>query len=48
VQPAIEHFKPLSHKRIIKTLLEEVGKCFYTQHAEEKQDEVVALAKILE
>ena len=48
VQPTIEHFKPLSHKRIIKTLLEEVGKCFYTQNAEEKQEEVVALAKILE
>jgi regulator of sirC expression with transglutaminase-like and TPR domain len=48
VQPTVEHFKPLSHKRIIKILLEEVGKCFYSQQAEDKQEEIVALAKILE
>lgn len=48
VQPTKEHFKPLSHKRIIKILLEEVGKCFSTQHADDKQEEIVALAKILD
>lgn len=48
VTPTVDHFKPLSHKKIIKTLLEEVGKCFHIQQAEDKQEEVVALAKILD
>lgn len=48
VQPTEEHFKPLSHKRIIQILLEEVGKCFHNANAAEKIEEVTALVKILE
>lgn len=48
VEPTMEHFKPLSHKRIIKILLEEVSKCFMLTHEADKEVEVAALAKILE
>lgn len=47
-KPTDEHFKPLSQKRIIKILLEEVGKCFNSSKLEEKREEVSALAKILD
>lgn len=48
VEPTIEHFKPLSHKRTIQILLEEVGKCFYNSNLEDKKEEVTALAKLLQ
>jgi hypothetical protein len=47
VTPTAEHFKPLSHKRTIQILLEEVGKCFYNSNLVDKKEEVTALAKIL-
>lgn len=47
-KPTIEHFKPLSQKKIIKVLLEEVGKCFINAKNENKTEEVTALVKILE
>ena len=47
-KPTIEHFKPLSQKKIIKVLLEEVGKCFINAKNEDKTEEVTALVKILE
>ncbi|MFY7965752.1 MAG: transglutaminase family protein [Chitinophagaceae bacterium] len=47
VTPTAQHFKPLSHKRTIQILLEEVGKCFYNSNLVEKKEEVTALAKIL-
>ena len=46
-KPTIEHFKPLSQKRVIKLLLEEVGKCFTNSKLAEKTDEINALASIL-
>lgn len=48
IEPTIEHFKPLSHKKIIKTLLEEVSKCFITAQEDDKKEEIFTLAKILE
>lgn len=45
--PTAEHFKPLSHKRTIQILLEEVGKCFYKSNSPDKIEEVTALVKIL-
>lgn len=48
VEPTEEHFKPMSHKKIIKILLEEVGKCFIVKKADEKTEELVELAKILD
>jgi len=48
VVPTEEHFKPLSHKKVIKILLEEVGKCFSSSNIPNKTEEVTALAKILE
>ncbi len=47
-KPTAEHFKPLSQKKIIKVLLEEVGKCFTNSKLEDKREEVSALAKILD
>lgn len=47
ITPNAEHFKPLSHKRTIQILLEEVGKCFYNSNLVDKKEEVTALAKIL-
>ena len=47
-KPTAEHFKPLSQKKIIKVLLEEVGKCFDNSKLEDKREEVSALAKILD
>jgi Transglutaminase-like superfamily len=40
-------FKPLSHKRIIQILLEEVGKCFYKKQNAQKQQEIDSLVSIL-
>ena len=48
ITPTAEHFKPLSHKRTIQILLEEVGKCFNNSDLVEKKEEVTALAKILQ
>jgi hypothetical protein len=48
IVPKSEHFKPLSHKRTIQILLEEVGKCFNNSDLVDKKEEVTALAKILQ
>jgi hypothetical protein len=48
ITPTAAHFKPLSHKRTIQILLEEVGKCFNNSDLVEKKEEVTALAKILQ
>lgn len=48
VTPTVEHFKPLSHKNVIKILLEEIGKCFNKENCRNKKEEVIGLAKILE
>jgi regulator of sirC expression with transglutaminase-like and TPR domain len=42
------YYKPLSHKRIIQTLIEEVAKCFDLPSNEYKQKELMQLAEILD
>lgn len=46
VPPVSFYFKPLSHKRIIQVLLEEVAKCFTSPKDEYKQKELVKLADL--
>ncbi len=41
------YFKPVSHKRIIQTLLEETSKCYTLASNEFKQQELIALANLL-
>ena len=46
--PAISsYFKPLSHIRIIQTLLEEFGKCFDNEKQEYKMKELLVLSALL-
>jgi regulator of sirC expression with transglutaminase-like and TPR domain len=47
VPPVASYFKPVSHVRIIQTLLEEFGKCFDNNKNEYKQKELMALAEML-
>jgi regulator of sirC expression with transglutaminase-like and TPR domain len=41
------YFKPISHTRIIQTLLEEFSKCFDNEKNSYKQRELIALAELL-
>lgn len=47
VPPVASYFKPVSHIRIIQTLLEEFSKCFDNNKNEYKQKELLALAEML-
>ncbi len=47
VPPVDTYFKPISHTRIIQTLLEEFSKCFDNEKNSYKQRELMALAEML-
>src|SRR5215212_4922091 len=47
VPPTYSYFRPLSNKRIIQYLLEEMAKCFDTEKNAYKQDELLKLAQLL-
>ncbi|HEX3025087.1 MAG TPA: transglutaminase family protein [Chitinophagaceae bacterium] len=48
VPPVASYYKPLSHKRIIQVLAEEVAKCFDLPSNEYKQNELKQLANLLD
>jgi regulator of sirC expression with transglutaminase-like and TPR domain len=48
VPPTAFFFKPLSHKRIIQILLEELAKCFDNPLQEYKKKELLALVELLD
>ncbi len=48
VPPTASYFKPLSHKRIIQILLEELAKCFDVPSKIYKQKELMQLAGLLD
>jgi regulator of sirC expression with transglutaminase-like and TPR domain len=48
VPPTHSYFKPLSNKRIIQHLLEEMAKCFDTEKDNYKRDELIRLANLLD
>lgn len=48
VPPTASYYKPLSHKRIIQVLAEEVAKCFDLPSNEYKQNELKLLANLLD
>ncbi|MGN6615893.1 MAG: transglutaminase-like domain-containing protein [Ilyomonas sp.] len=48
VPPTAFYFKPLSNKRIIQMLIEELAKCFETPNKVYKQKELIALAGLLD
>jgi regulator of sirC expression with transglutaminase-like and TPR domain len=48
VHPAASFFKPLSHKRIIQMLMEELAKCFESPSIAYKKDELLQLAAMLD
>ncbi len=47
VPPVAAYFRPISHIRIIQTLLEEFSKCFADNKHEYKQKELMALSEML-
>ncbi len=47
VQPADVYFKPLSNKRITQMLLEEFSKCFDDEKNRYKQQELLALSRLI-
>jgi regulator of sirC expression with transglutaminase-like and TPR domain len=47
VPPVASYFKPVTHKRIIQTQLEEFSKCFTNEKNSYKQKELMALATLL-
>ncbi|MDE3235895.1 MAG: hypothetical protein KGO81_08075 [Bacteroidota bacterium] len=47
VPPVPSYYKPLTHKRIIQCLIEEVAKCFTLPSNQYKHDELLELAAIL-
>lgn len=48
VHPAASFFKPLTHKRIIQVLIEELSKCFDTDRDAYKKDELMQLSSLLD
>jgi len=48
VPPTISYFKPLSHKRIIQLLIEELAKCFEAPKVVYKKNELLRLSDLLE
>ncbi len=47
VPPVPSYFKPISHRRVIQTLLEEFSKCFDTPKDEYKMRELILLSEML-
>ncbi len=47
VPPVASYFKPISHSRIIQTMLEEFSKCFEDDKNAYKQKELITLAALL-
>jgi regulator of sirC expression with transglutaminase-like and TPR domain len=48
VPPVPSYYKPLSHKRIIQMLLEELAKCFTDPSVQYKHSELLILADLLD
>ena len=48
VSPSASYFRPLSNRRIIQFLLEELSKCFDNDRNRYKMDELLLLANILD
>ncbi len=48
VHPTPSYFKPLTHKRIIQMLIEELAKCYDNPESDFKKDELMKLAALLE
>ncbi|MBN8837740.1 MAG: transglutaminase family protein [Sphingobacteriia bacterium] len=48
IQPNAGFFKPVSHKRTIQLLIEEIAKCFTRPSQEYKQKELIELANLLD
>lgn len=48
VPPAPFYFRPLSNKRIVQLLIEELAKCFTDAHVLYKQEELLRLAALLD
>ncbi len=48
VQPVHSYFKPLSNKKVIQHLLEEVSKCFDNEKDSYKKEELLSLATLLD
>lgn len=48
VPPTAFYFRPLSNKRVIQMLIEELAKCFTDSHLTYKQEELVRLAVLLD
>jgi regulator of sirC expression with transglutaminase-like and TPR domain len=48
VAPTASYFKPLSHKRIIQILIEELAKCFALPSNQYKQNELKSLSDLLD
>jgi regulator of sirC expression with transglutaminase-like and TPR domain len=47
VPPVASYFKPVTHKKIVQTQLEEFSKCFEDEKMNYKQKELIALAGLL-
>ncbi len=47
VPPVPSYFKPVSHCRVVQTLLEEFSKCFDNSKNDYKQKELLSLAELL-
>lgn len=48
VPPVASYFKPLSNKKVIQYLLEEISKCFDNEKDGYKKDELIQLANLLD
>jgi regulator of sirC expression with transglutaminase-like and TPR domain len=48
VPPVASYYKPISHIRVIQTLLEEFSKCFDNEKDSYKQKELLSLSALLE
>ena len=48
ISPSSPFFRPVSNKRIIRFLLEELSKCFNSELNQYKKDELVSLIKLLD
>ncbi len=47
IEPTPDHFKPISHKKLVRYLLEELSKCFSKPDNQYKQEELLQLAQLL-
>jgi regulator of sirC expression with transglutaminase-like and TPR domain len=48
VPPVASYFKPLSNKKVIQYLLEEISRCFDNEKEGYKKDELLQLANLLD